>query len=294
MMILLGLLLSLQVALAKEIALTFDDAPTTDTPHFTSAQRTKALIALLKKLDVPSAMIFANPCKSANAVEQLRTYVVAGHQVTNHTCTHPRLDEVGAPAYVTDIARAELLLAPLGQPKFFRYPYLNEGTTVERRDEVGAWLRKNGFRHGAVSVDNDDYVFAAKINQAKREGRKINYDRVRELYATYLLGAVEHYDQLARRTLGRSPKHVLLLHEVDSSVLFLEHFVARLRKAGWKIISAEEAFRDPLYLEQPRHLHAGSGVVAQVAAERTGVVHRYGNFVALKAQIDRAIGMFQK
>lgn len=77
---------------AKEIALSFDDAPVNSTHHFESAKRTDELIKKLKSLNVPGVMIFANPCKDeVNGISQLKKYVDAGHIIANHTCTHPRL-----------------------------------------------------------------------------------------------------------------------------------------------------------------------------------------------------------
>jgi hypothetical protein len=83
----------------------------------------------------------------------------------------------------------------------------------------------------------------------------------------------------------------LLLHEVDSSVLFLEPLVAALRANGWSIISAEDAYTDPLYKEAPEHLYSGAALVAQVAAQRTGKIHSFGDFDELRAQLHKILGL---
>ncbi len=81
---------------AKEVALSFDDAPNDDSLHFKSKQRTELLIKKLSSLNIKGAMIFANPCKNPkNATAQLEKYVKAGHFIANHTCYHSKLDEVG-------------------------------------------------------------------------------------------------------------------------------------------------------------------------------------------------------
>ncbi len=63
-------------SLAKEIALTFDDAPVVSSKHFESSARTDEMIKKLKILNVPEVMIFANPCKDlTNSIVQLKKYI---------------------------------------------------------------------------------------------------------------------------------------------------------------------------------------------------------------------------
>lgn len=56
---------------AREIALTFDDAPVGSTLHFESLVRTETLIKKLKELKVPQVMVFANPCQGSDPVSTL-------------------------------------------------------------------------------------------------------------------------------------------------------------------------------------------------------------------------------
>ena len=277
---------------AKEIALSFDDAPVNSTAHFESSARTLELIKKLKNLKVPEAMIFANPCKSDNSFTQLKKYVDAGHLIANHTCSHPRLDEVGFAEYSKDAAKADLLLSPLmtGQ-KFFRFPYLNESKDEKLRDQMRDWLKSNHYRNGMVSVDNDDYIFSWAINKAKNSGKKIDYKKVEQLFLKHTLGAVDFYDNLAIKTLGYSPKHVILLHEVDATLMFLDSLVTELRKRGWKIISAKTAFEDKLYSAQPKNVYANNGIVAQVAYEKTGERIGYNHFDAVRAELIKILGL---
>jgi peptidoglycan-N-acetylglucosamine deacetylase len=58
--------------------------------------------------------------------------------------------------------------------------------------------------------------------------------------------AADFYDGLARQTIGRSPAHVILLHETDMAAMFIGDLVAALRKDGWEIITADKAYRDPI------------------------------------------------
>ncbi len=173
-------------AIAKEVAFTFDDVPFDSTLHYESNQRTEELIRKLRKLGLPSAVIFANPCKGkdeTSTLQQLTKYRDAGHFIGNHTCEHPRFDDIGFEDFSSNIKRADFLLTPLfvGQ-KFFRFPYLNEGSVVDARNKMREWLKQNGYRNGMVSADNEDQFFSAQVNQAKKLGKKIDYMKVKKLF----------------------------------------------------------------------------------------------------------------
>lgn len=278
-------------AFTKEIALSFDDAPVGASLHFESDKRADTLINKLKVLNVQGAMVFANPCKDEKgALSYLKKYVDAGHFVANHTCTHPKLDDVGFDVYSKDTKKADVLLAPLmkGQ-KFFRFPYLNESNNEALRDRMRAWLKQHQYRQGMVSLDNDDYIVSWALNTAKSQGKKINYKNIETLFLDHILGAVDFYDDLAIKKLGYSPKHVLLLHEVDATILFVDSLVKALRKKGWTIISAKEAYEDQLYLQQPKNTYANNGIIAQVIFEKTGEKHSYNHFDQLKSELIKVL-----
>lgn len=280
------------VAAAKEIALTFDDVPMNSSGHFQSLERTKVLLKKLKALNVPPVMIFANPCKDKGSVQQLQKYRDSGHVIANHSCSHPRLDSAGFDAYTKDIEQGDIRLASLfsGQ-KFFRFPFLNEGSETKLRDEVRNWLSQREYRNGMVSIDNDDHIFSHKINQAKKKGKPIDYGRVKTLFLNHVLGAADFYDDLAQKTIGRSPKHVLLLHEMDATVMFIDSLIEELRKKGWQIIPATEAYQDSLYQEAPKNTYAGNGIISQIAFERTGKKIGYYEFDEVKAELNRILGL---
>ena len=71
----------------------------------------------------------------------------------------------------------------------------------------------------------------------------------------------------------------------------VDALVKELRKQGWKIISAEEAYQDKMYFEQPKNIYANNGVIAQIAMEKTGKRISYGNFDELKAKLNRILGL---
>ena len=255
------------IASAQEIALTFDDAPIRDGAYFSGMQRTKTLIAKLKNSGVPQAAFF---CITSNmdslGTARIEQYAAAGHVIANHTHLHISMRELGIQNYIQDIFKADAVLREQqGFQAWFRYPFLDEGRTREDRDAIRQALVERGYMNGYVTVDNYDWYLDRLFQTALRKKGKIDYDKLRQIYLGHLWKSIAFYDQMARTVLGRSPKHVLLLHENDLAALYVDELVVLLRAKGWSIISPVEAYTDPIATNVPNVLLNNQGRVAAIA-----------------------------
>ena len=109
-----------------------------------------------------------------------------------------------------------------------------------------AGLKARGLRNGYVTVDGGDWNMEALTVAAMKAGKAIDLAALRDLYVQTHVESANFYDGLAVKTLGRSPAHVLLLHETDLAALFIAELVEALRSDGWEIVTADEAFADPI------------------------------------------------
>ena len=260
----------------KRIALTFDDVPRQPGAFFTPDERARQLIAGLRAARVRQAAFFVNPGSLARPAGQggeqrIAAYVRAGHVIANHSYSHPALTDVAPEEYLADIDRAEHWLRGRdGRRPWFRFPYLNEGRRdLARRDAVRAGLAARGLRNGYVSVDASDWHMEQLTADAARAGKTIDRAALRDLYIESHVEAAEFYDGLARRAIVRSPAHVLLLHETDLAALWIADLVAALRGRGWEIVTADEAFADPLRTIMPNVPVAQGTLIEAIAWEKS-------------------------
>lgn len=259
----------------KRIALTFDDIPRSPGAWFMPDERSERLIAQLRAGRVRQAAFFVNPGNlgqphGAGGARRIANYVRAGHVIANHSATHPNLISVSAEAYLADIDRAEEWLRGRdGRRPWFRFPYLNEGGRDHaKRDAIRAGLAARGLMNGYVTVDGSDWNMEQRTIDAVRAGLAVDREALRDLYIETHVEAAEFYDALARRTIGRSPAHVLLLHETDLAALWIADLVAALRARGWEIVSADEAFADPLRAVMPNVPVARGTLIEAIAWEK--------------------------
>jgi peptidoglycan/xylan/chitin deacetylase (PgdA/CDA1 family) len=255
---------------AGEIALSFDDAPRGNGAEFSGMERTQSLIARLDSSSVDQVVFFCNTERLQwhQGVRRLELYAEAGHLLANHSHQHRAPSDLGIMGYIKDIELADQYLSPMsGFVRWYRFPYLNEGESRPARDSIRAALDSLDYFNGYVTVDNSDWYMSRLFQQARRAGRTIDYDKLGELYVRVLWDAIQFYDQIGREVLGRSPRHMLLLHENDLAALFIGALVAHIRSQGWKIISPTEAFEDGIASRRPDVLLNNQGRVAAIAAE---------------------------
>ena len=170
--------------------------------------------------------------------------------------------------YIADLDIAIDRLAELGGVEpYYRYPFLDEGRAVDKRDRLREALAERDLRNGYVTVDTYDWHLDSLLKIALDAGIEVDMDKVGALYVDVIVSSTEFYDSLAQDTLGRSPHHVLLLHENDLAALFVDDLVKRLREQGFRIIPATVAFDDPIAKREPDTLFLGQGRIAALAHE---------------------------
>lgn len=263
----LGFFLFNIVANGSDLALSFDDAPIADGQYFSGAERTRTLISKLKVTGVNQAIFFCTTKRmDEGGKKRLTAYSDAGHIIANHSHSHFNLHQTDVSTYVEDFQKAHTLLKDF--PTFrswFRFPYLREGKTIEQRDAVRSALTSMGYKNGYVTVDNYDFYMDKLFQDGLKNGKKVNLEALKKVYVRVLLDGILFYDDIGKRILGRSPKHVLLLHENDLAALFVDALIEKLRSSEWRIASGEDAYSDPISNVEPDTLFLNQGRVAAIA-----------------------------
>jgi peptidoglycan/xylan/chitin deacetylase (PgdA/CDA1 family) len=257
----------------KRIALTFDDVPRGRGAFLTPDQRTIRLIAGLHNAGVKQAAFYVVPYQigTGHGVGGA-AYVAAGHVIADHSFTHRHLTELTVTDYMADIDKAEAWLKGReGRRSWFRYPFLDEGGPDKtKRDAVRAALDARGLHNGYATVDGSDWNIESLTVNAVKVGKTIDMMALRDLYVETMVGAADFADQLSIKTWKRQPAQVILLHETDIAALFIPDLVHALRKDGWTIITADEAYRDPISKLTP-DVPSTNGTLVELAAWEKGI-----------------------
>lgn len=262
--ILLAALAALTVSAATanaggQVALTFDDLPVHG-PVPAGVSRTVLLTQITNTLanaGAPPTYGFVN-AKSleddANHRAALEAWRAAGHPLANHTYSHMSLQETDVAGYRAEvIANEPILQALMGEEDWhwFRYPYLREGESLEKRNAVRELLEARGYRIAQVTIDFQDWAYNGPY---VRCFEKRDFAAIAELKANYLARADERLtasEQASQRLYGRNIKHVMLLHVGAFQPVMLPHLFELLERRGYDIVTLQEAQSDPAYAVDP-------------------------------------------
>ncbi|MEH6789097.1 polysaccharide deacetylase family protein [Parasphingorhabdus sp.] len=262
-----------QAASDKRIAFSFDDVPRSQGAFLEPDERPRLLIEALRTAGIRQAAFFVNPARITahdNDAADIAAYARAGHVMANHTARHSRLSAVSVPAFLADIDAAESWLKdkPNHRP-WFRFPFLDEGQKDKaKRDAVRTALKQRGLMNAYVTVDASDWHLENLAIAAGKAGQLMDWNALRDLFVESYVESANFSDELARRTLGRAPAQMILLHETDLAAMFVDDLAAALRADGWTIVTADEAYRDPISHMEPDVDFADGTRTQMLAAER--------------------------
>jgi peptidoglycan/xylan/chitin deacetylase (PgdA/CDA1 family) len=240
-------------------ALTFDDLPAAGSlpPDGNRTKIATELTAELKAAGLNGAYGFVNANKlegDLDAQHALRIWVDAGMKIGNHTWSHPSLAEVSAEDYERDIALNEPALTRYGSTldwHWFRYPFLEEGDTAEKRNAVRGWLSARGYRVAEVTLNFEDYSWNDAYGRcmAMQDAAAIIW-----LRQSYLESAAE-YIKLGREeeqiAFGHEIPNVILLHATAFTTFMLPDLIAQLRGQGFRFAPLAKVERDSAYKNDP-------------------------------------------
>jgi len=246
------------------VSLTFDDGLNPETN--VNAREWNAKILQHLRLAGINSMVFPSLANTGRGEGLLliREWSAAGHSVGNHTSRHLNLSSsrVTVDAFIQQVKEAESAFK--GLPTWIpmlRFPYLKEGNTVEKRDGVRSWMKANDYLPAPVSIDASDWYFNDVYLKVLATGNAANLELLQSQYLKHLVDRAIYYDDLADKALGRRPIHVMLLHVNAINAAWLPKVVEAFRALNWNIVSARQAFLDPVYADPPDTMPAGESII---------------------------------
>lgn len=294
-LVLLFSLLLATPSIAKQLAITFDDSPRSAEGYFDGPTRAKKLINELNKHNIKQVAFFSVANKlDKEGQQRLQTYNDAGHLIANHTFSHPDFNKMRLSDYQQNFVKAHDKLKGYSNfVNWFRFPYLREGDTPTKRDGFRQTLQQYNYFNAYITLNNYDWYIENLFQNALREKQRINYEALQNLYVDIMVEGIEYYDELAIKHLGRSPKHVLLAHEMDITAMYIGDLVEKLRAKGWQVITPKEAYEDAIADYQTENVFRYNpgriGEVAKDNGQKKNLWHSSLSEKYIKAQFDQKV-----
>ncbi len=232
-----------------QIALTFDDLPWHNDlpPGVTRQQVAKDIIAALKAAHAPKVYGFVNAVHLQNdptLAEVLVDWRAAGFPLGNHTWSHANLNNLSVEAYVDEIIKNEVVLKQYSKGMdwhWFRYPYLVEGSDIEKRNAIRKVLAQRGYHIAAVTMSFGDYMWNGPYARCATQH---DDEAIKLMEKNYLLAAAQALESshlMSNALYNRDIPYVLLMHIGGFDAHMLPQLLALYKSKGVQFITLEQA-----------------------------------------------------
>jgi peptidoglycan-N-acetylglucosamine deacetylase len=260
-----------------QLALTLDD-PTLSLGSVLKWQDANShILKAISAKDVRAALFVCGMrVDDADGAKLLTAWDQAGHLICNHSYSHKFYGERTSYAdFAVDFLKNEKVIAPYhNRTPLFRYPFLKEGETADKRDRFRALLKERGYRVGHVTIDASDWYVSQRFVDRLAKEPNAPIAPYRDYLIAHLLDRAAFYRQLALDVLGRDIRHTLLVHFNPLNAFVLPDVMTAFEAAGWQWIDASLAYEDPVFRSQPHTLPAGESLVWALAKETGRVEDR--------------------
>ncbi|MGC1363151.1 MAG: polysaccharide deacetylase family protein [Silvibacterium sp.] len=201
------------------LAITFDDGP--------DPVWTPKILAVLKKYDVKATfMVIGEEAQDNSGL--LKQYVSQGHEIGNHTYTHPDISEISDFQLRSELNLTErLFAAKLGiQPLFFRPPYSIDQEPDTNDQAAPAYrIQQMGYTIIGDKIDTDDWN-----EHPRRSPQEI------------VNGVLEQLQNMKTKSWMRGS--IILMHDGggdrSATVAALPLLITTLRAKGYELVNVSD------------------------------------------------------
>ena len=208
-------------------------------------------------------------------IEIVQQWHDAGEPLGNHSYAHEELDVEKVAQFERDLVANEAVLRkadPHGDWHWFRFPFLEEGETPEKRNAVIDVLRRHDYKVAEVSMTFQDYRWndAYGLCSHKRDVAAITF-----LHDSYLAAADEYITRTRERSqllFGRDIPYILLLHVGAFDAVMMPELIELYKSRGFRFTTLQEAEADPAYATKLDHVAVpGGGTFLEIVATSRGI-----------------------
>lgn len=253
------------------ISITIDDPNTYKTPLMDWETKNNKILQALKDNNIQAVLfVCGSRVKDEKGLKILKSWDLDGHLIGNHSFSHLYFNssEVSLEKYKEDFLKGDSLINQfINYKRLFRFPFLKEGDTREKRDGFREILKINNYKIGHISIDASDWYIDQRLKERLEKEPDADITPYKEYYLQHMLDRATYYNELAKDLLGRQIKHTLLIHHSLLNALFLNDLIAMFKEKGWEFVDASEAYQDEIYNKFPNTLPAGESIIWSLAKE---------------------------
>jgi beta-lactamase regulating signal transducer with metallopeptidase domain/peptidoglycan/xylan/chitin deacetylase (PgdA/CDA1 family) len=131
--------------------------------------------------------------------------------------------------------------------RYFSYPYLNTGKTIEDRDRFETWLAGRGISSIKYTIDNNEWMYSYAYDIARNDNDIGAMTEVRVAFINYISKMFDHYEGYSQDLFGRDINQTMVLTPSRLVADSFDDLFGMIQKRGYKFVTMEEAQADEAY-----------------------------------------------
>ncbi len=252
------------MAQQKKVCITIDDLPAITNGISEAGIRARITDGLTNTLSaydahaigyVNEGKLYQDGVLDSTRIDLLAQWLQNGQELGNHTFRHPSYHRTNFNEYTQDILRGERIIKELAKAnnseiKYFRHPYLHIGLDSAKASDLKAFLQKHEYVESPVTIDTDDYLFAAAYGKAYKSNDSDLMNRIADDYLNYMEEKIIFYEQMSELLYDRVINQTLLIHANLLNSDYLDELLDIYQKHGYQFVSQTEVLEDPAYQQK--------------------------------------------
>jgi beta-lactamase regulating signal transducer with metallopeptidase domain/peptidoglycan/xylan/chitin deacetylase (PgdA/CDA1 family) len=145
-------------------------------------------------------------------------------------------------------AVAKKILAEKNLPlRYFSYPYLNTGKSVEDKTRFETWLAARGLSSVKYTIDNQEWMYSYAYDVARNDNDLNTMAEIRAEFLNYMSKMFDHYEAYSAEMFGRDIAQTMVLTPSRLITDSADELFGMIEKRGYRFVSMDEALADEAY-----------------------------------------------
>lgn len=256
----------------KKLSITIDDLPlATSVNHSPTKYREIFLKGLdqLKKANAPiigfvnETFCYSNGREEKRRVSLLEEWLNAGLDLGNHTFSHADANKLPVDKFNEDIKKGEIICSALlkakgKKEKYFRFPYLRTGITIENKTAIEKFLELNGYTIAPATITSPaEMTYAEAYRNLMKNKDTASMKKAIDEYVKLLSDRITLGEKQSVNLFKREISQILILHNSELNSDCWVKIVDMIRGKGYAIVSLDEAMKDEVYQTKDNYVDYG-------------------------------------
>lgn len=260
-------------AAGKKIAIGFVSIPSLDrtaNPPLDGDATMRLMIGKLTQYKIP-AIGFVNGVMIANGeklrpvhVNMVRLWRDAGLEVGIGNYTHVWFFDTPLDEYMAGVEKNEQIvkkiLAEKNLPlRYFSYPYMNTGKSIEDKNKFEAWLKQRGIAPVKYTIDNQEWMYSYAYDMARNDNDVNTMNQIKGEFINYMSKMFDHFEAYSQQMFRRDIAQTMVLTPSRLVADSADELFGMIQKRGYQFVSMDEALKDDAY-QTPENFVGKSGI----------------------------------